>query len=228
MTLPRGAAAGSEPPDRPSAVPPYADQDDRSLVALVCSGDAAALEALYGRYGRACYGLARRILTDEQLAQDVVQEVFLAVWRDAVRFDATRGGFSTWLLSMTHHKAVDSVRREENLRKRRTSADVLETTESEAPKVDEAVWSLVRRERVREALKGLPGPQREALALAYFGGYTQREIAGLTATPLGTVKTRMLAGMRRMKESLDGLSNAAGGLEPPAGWTSVTDQRGTT
>ncbi len=228
MTLPRGAAAGSEPPDRPSAAPTHADQDDRSLVALVCGGDAAALEALYGRYGRACYGLARRILTDEQLAQDVVQEVFLAVWRDAGRFDATRGGFSTWLLSMTHHKAVDSVRREENLRKRRTSADVLETTESEAPKVDDAVWSLVRRERVREALKGLPGPQREALALAYFGGYTQREIAGLTATPLGTVKTRMLAGMRRMKESLDGLSNAAGGLEPPAGWTSVTDQRGTT
>ena len=228
MTLPRGAAAGSEPPGPPLGRA-GARRPGRPLAGrLVCGGDAAALEALYGRYGRACYGLARRILTDEQLAQDVVQEVFLAVWRDAGRFDASRGGFSTWLLSMTHHKAVDSVRREENLRKRRTSADVLETTESEAPKVDDAVWSLVRRERVREALKGLPGPQREALALAYFGGYTQREIAGLTATPLGTVKTRMLAGMRRMKESLDGLSNAAGGLEPPAGWTSVTDPRGTT
>ena len=229
MTLPRGAAGGSEPPpDHTVTAPSSAAQEDRALVLRVCSGDAAALEALYGRYGRACYGLARRILTDEQLAQDVVQEVFLAVWRDASRFDASRGGFSTWLLSMTHHKAVDSVRREENLRKRRTSADVLETTESEAPKVDEAVWSLVRRERVREALKGLPGPQREALALAYFGGYTQREIAGVTATPLGTVKTRMLAGMRRMKESLDGLSNAAGGLEPPGSWPTATDSRGTT
>ena len=228
MTPPRGASAGSEPsPDRSVPAQSHADHDDRTLVSLVCGSDAAALEALYARYGRACYGLARRILTDEQLAQDVVQEVFLAVWRDASRFDASRGGFSTWLLSMTHHKAVDSVRREENLRKRRTSSDVLETHESEAPKVDEAVWSLVRRERVREALKGLPGPQREALALAYFGGYTQREIAGLTATPLGTVKTRMLAGMRRMKESLDGLSNAAGGLEPPGGWTPATD-RGTT
>jgi RNA polymerase sigma-70 factor (ECF subfamily) len=229
MTLPRGAAGGSEPPpDHAVTAPSSAAQEDRALVLRVCNGDAAALEALYGRYGRACYGLARRILTDEQLAQDVVQEVFLAVWRDASRFDASRGGFSTWLLSMTHHKAVDSVRREENLRKRRTSADVLETTESEAPKVDDAVWSLVRRERVREALKGLPGPQREALALAYFGGYTQREIAGLTATPLGTVKTRMLAGMRRMKESLDGLSNAAGGLEPPGSWPTATDSRGTT
>ena len=229
MTLPRGAAGGRDPPpDRAAPVQAHADQDDRTLVSLVCASDAAALEALYGRYGRACYGLARRILTDEQLAQDVVQEVFLAVWRDASRFDASRGGFSTWLLSMTHHKAVDSVRREENLRKRRTSADLLDTHESDAPKVDEAVWSTLRRERVREVLKTLPDPQREALTLAYFGGYTQREIAGLTATPLGTVKTRMLAGMRRMKESLDGLSNAAGGLEPPGGWTSGPNPRGTT
>ena len=227
MTLPRGRPAGSGPADEPARPPvTHAEQDDRALVALLLSGDPEALEALYGRYGRACYGLARRILTDEQLAQDVVQEVFLAVWRDVSRFDATRGGFSTWLLSMTHHKAVDSVRREEKLRKRRTSADLLDTRESEAPKVDEAVWSLVRRERVREVLKTLPQPQREALTLAYFGGYTQREIAGLTATPLGTVKTRMLAGMKRMKESLDGLSNAAS-FEPPAGRTSATDSRGT-
>ncbi len=213
MTLPRGRPAGSSTP--PTS---HADLDDAALVGLVQQGDAAALEALYARYGRPCYSLARRILTDEQLAQDVVQEVFLVLWRDAARFDATRGGFSTWLLSMTHHKSVDSVRREENLRKRRTSADLLETQESDAPKVDEAVWSLVRRERVREVLKTLPDPQREALTLAYFGGYTQREISGLTSTPLGTVKTRMLAGMKRMKESLDGLSNAAGGGgEPPAG-----------
>ena len=228
MTLPRGRPAGRGTPSNGSGTP-YEERDDRALVALVQGGDPAALEALYARYGRPCYGLARRILTDEQLAQDVVQEVFLALWRDAARFDATRGGFSTWLLSMTHHKSVDSVRREENLRKRRTSADLLETRESDAPKVDEAVWSLVRRERVREVLQTLPDPQREALTLAYFGGYTQREISGLTATPLGTVKTRMLAGMKRMKESLDGLSNAAGGLEPPSGpgpWGPGSDPRG--
>ena len=220
MTLPRGSAAGT---GAPGAAAPgsgsYEGLDDRALVARVSEGDGGALEALYGRYGRACYGLARRILVDEQLAQDAVQEVFLTVWRDASRFDASRGGFSTWLLSMTHHKAVDSVRREENLRKRRTTADALEDRESDAPKVDDAVWSLLRRERVREVLKTLPEPQREALTLAYFGGYTQREIAGLTDTPLGTVKTRMLAGMRRMKESLDGLSNAAGGIEPPQQWS---------
>ena len=221
MTLPRGRAPGAETSAStvPAAATSYDGLDDRALVARVTEGDGGALEALYGRYGRACYGLARRILVDEQLAQDAVQEVFLAVWRDAARFDASRGGFSTWLLTMTHHKAVDSVRREENLRKRRTTEDALEARESDAPQVDDAVWSLLRRERVREVLGTLPEVQREALTLAYFGGYTQREIAGLTDTPLGTVKTRMLAGMRRMKESLDGLSNAAGGIEPPQQWS---------
>jgi RNA polymerase sigma-70 factor (ECF subfamily) len=193
---------------------PYDGYDDRALVARVTEGDGGALEALYRRYGRACYGLARRILTDEQFAQDVVQEVFLTVWRDASRFDPARGGFSSWLLSMTHHKAVDAVRREENLRKRRTTAEVLEETESEAPQVDDQVWSLLRRERVRTVLGTLPEPQREALTLAYFGGYTQREIAGLTSTPLGTVKTRMLAGMRRMRGDLDGMSSAPDGVVP--------------
>jgi RNA polymerase sigma-70 factor (ECF subfamily) len=223
MTLPRGrsAATGAQAAAGGTGDGSYEGMDDRALVARVTEGDGGALEALYGRYGRACYGLARRILADEQLAQDAVQEVFLTVWRDASRFDATRGGFSTWLLSMTHHKAVDAVRREENLRKRRTSADALEHRESDGPRVDDAVWSLLRRERVREVLQTLPDPQREALTLAYFGGYTQREIAGLTDTPLGTVKTRMLAGMRRMKDSLDGMSNAAGGLEPPDTYSSA-------
>jgi RNA polymerase sigma-70 factor (ECF subfamily) len=213
MTLERGPADSRGPATPPSSPPAAGPQapEDRALVALVAAGDAGALEALYERYGRACYSLARRILVDEQLAQDAVQEVFLTVWRDASRFDAARGGFSSWLLSMTHHKAVDAVRREENLRKRRTSDETLEVREDDAPAVDDAVWSLLRRQRVREVLKTLPEPQREALTLAYFGGYTQREIAGLTATPLGTVKTRMLAGMRRMAASLDGLSNAADG-----------------
>ena len=217
MTLPRGPSAGSPPPAGQPEPGASLAHDDRSLVALVREGDGGALEILFSRYGRACFGLAKRILVDEQLAQDVVQEVFLAIWRDASRYDAAKGGFSSWLLSMTHHKAVDSVRREETLRKRRTSAELLETRESDAPKVDDQVWSSMRRARVREVLQTLPDAQREALTLAYFGGYTQREIAGLTATPLGTVKTRMLAGMRRMRESLDGLSNAAGGLEPPEG-----------
>jgi RNA polymerase sigma-70 factor (ECF subfamily) len=109
---------------------------------------------------------------------------------------------------MTHHKAVDSVRREENLRKRRTTAEVLEEREVDGPRVHDEVWSTLRRERVRQALATLPELQREALVLAYFGGYTQREIAGLTETPLGTVKTRRLAGMRRLTDGLTGLNDS--------------------
>ncbi|MFN2523189.1 MAG: sigma-70 family RNA polymerase sigma factor [Mycobacteriales bacterium] len=216
MTLPRGGPAGQRPGTSPPGLDPrYDGLDDRGLVARVSEGDGGALEALYRRYGRPCYGLARRILADDQFAQDVVQEVFLTVWRDASRFDAARGGFSSWLLSMTHHKAVDAVRREENLRKRRTNADGLDLRASEAPEVVEEVWSLLRRSRVRDALQTLPDPQREALTLAYFGGYTQREIAGLTGTPLGTVKTRMLAGMKKLRDSLDGISDAATSYDPP-------------
>lgn len=209
MTLSRSRPTSSGVPDDRYAGADLSGLDDRALVGRVVEGDGHALEALYQRYGRACYGLARRILADEQFAQDCVQEVFLTVWRDASRFDATRGGFSTWLLSMTHHKAVDAVRREETLRKRRTGADALEHRQSDAPAVDDAVWSTMRGARVRDALRTLPDSQREALTLAYFGGYTQREIAGLTETPLGTVKTRMLTGMRRLRSTLDGLSREA-------------------
>jgi len=193
----------------------YGGYEDASLVALVMQRDGAALETIYSRYGRACYSLSRRIVNDESLAQDVVQEVFLALWRGAARYDAGRGGFSTWLLSLTHHKAVDLVRREENLRKRRTTVDVLDLRQSDAPGVHDEAWSSLRQERVRVVLRTLPEPQREALSLAYFGGYTQREIAGLTGTPLGTVKTRMLAGMRRMRDQLAGLNDGA--VEPEAG-----------
>lgn len=221
MTVPRSRGAHGDPPepDRP-ARPPGDPEDDRSLVSRVVGGDTGALEALYGRYGAPCYGLARRILADEQLAQDVVQEVFLVLWRDAGRFDAGRGSFSSWLLSMTHHKAVDAVRREENLRKRRTAAEVLEEREAPQPGPDDAAWTSLRSERVRVALAELPHAQREALVLAYFGGYTQREIAGLTATPLGTVKTRMLAGMRRMRDGLEGFSTASTLGDAPAGGVS--------
>jgi RNA polymerase sigma factor (sigma-70 family) len=185
------------------AEPSPAPLEDAALVGLVREGDPAALESLYLRYGRPCYSLARRILGDEQLAQDVVQEVFLALWRDASRYDVARGAFGTWLLSMTHHKAVDVVRREENLRKRRDAAGALEASAPPGPEPDDLAWTSLRRDRVRAALARLPHPQREALGLAYFGGYTQREIAGLTNTPLGTVKTRMLAGMRKMRDGLE-------------------------
>lgn len=180
----------------------YRGLRDGQLVELVAQKDAGALEALYDRYGRAAYSLARRILTEETLAQDVVQEVFLSLWRDARRFDAGRGTVATYLLSMTHHRAVDVVRREENLRRWRTSDEGLELEPDPKARVEDEVEASERRAEVRAALAELPAAQREALLLAYFGGYTQREVAALVGVPLGTVKTRMAAGMRKMKEAL--------------------------
>ena len=192
----------------------YRGLRDDQLVGLVAEKDADALEALYDRYGRAAYSLARRILTEETLAQDVVQEVFLSLWRDARRFDAGRGTVATYLLSMTHHRAVDVVRREENLRRWRTSDEGLELEPDPKARVEDEVEASERRAEVRAALKDLPDPQRQALLLAYFGGYTQREVAALVGVPLGTVKTRMAAGMRKMKEAL---SDA--GREEQQPWT---------
>ncbi len=183
-----------------------ARQADAELVGLLARGDTSALEQLYDRYGRPAYSLARRILTDDGLAEDVVQEVFIALWKQPERFDVSRGAFSSWLLTMTHHKAVDAVRREETLRRRRSRAadedETLIATASTGRDVDDQVISSIQGDGVRQAMLELPDVQREALTLAYFGGYTQREVAALTGAPLGTVKTRMLAGMRRLKDSL--------------------------
>ena len=179
----------------------YRGLDDGQLVALVAQRDPGALEALYDRFGKVAYSLARRILADETIAQDVVQEVFLSLWRDASRFDPAKGSVSTYLLSMTHHRAVDAVRREENLRRHRTSDEVLEFEASQQD-VEAQVEAAERRAQVRGALGQLPAPQREALLLAYFGGYTQQEVANLVGVPLGTVKTRMAAGMRKLKDAL--------------------------
>jgi RNA polymerase sigma factor (sigma-70 family) len=134
----------------------------------------------------------------------VLQEVFLSVWRDPAAFDRGRGSVASWLLAVVHHKAVDAVRREESQRRRQTQAE--DAMALDAPTatrdVEEEAWSRVVADRVRTALGALSVPQREALTLAYYGGYTQREVAALTGTPLGTVKTRMLAGMRRLKQEL--------------------------
>ena len=198
------------PADRDLA---YADHGDNALGALVAEHDGRALEALYDRYGTACYSLAKRIVVDTQLAQDVVQEVFLTLWRNAGRFDGERGSLSTYLLSITHHKAVDAVRKEERQRSRRAPAEVLELTDS-GQDIDEEAWTSLRRSKVRSALAGLPDQQRETLLLAYFGGYTQQEIARLTDTPLGTVKTRTLAALRKLKTGLAGYDENGNGGGP--------------
>jgi RNA polymerase sigma-70 factor (ECF subfamily) len=180
----------------------YRGHQDSQLVELAGSGDPAALEALYDRYGSAAYSLALRILTDQALAEQVVQEVFLSLWRDARRFDPSRGTVGTYLLSMTHHRSVESVRLQENLRHRPEPRKALALETDPLAGTDPDLEASERRSRVRVALAAQPEPQRDALVLAYFGGYTQREIASLLGVPLDTVKTRMAAGMRRLKDDL--------------------------
>ena len=186
------------------ARPPEGDPGDADLVRRIRAGDRGAIADLYDRFRRPAFALARRILADDGLAEDVLQDVFLSVWRDLGAFDRERGSFSAWLMAAVHHKAVDAVRREESQRRRRARAEteLALAAPTAARDVEEEVDSRLSSARVRAALEQLPDAQREALALAYYGGYTQREVAALTGAPLGTVKTRMLAGMRRLREEL--------------------------
>jgi RNA polymerase sigma factor (sigma-70 family) len=165
-----------------------------------------SLADLLDRWTPPALALARRIVADERIAEDVVQEAFLAYWRNPAAFETGRGEFGSWFLALVHHKAVDAVRHETSLR-RRTDADAQDrarTDEPGSPDVAELVADRMGDARVRRALDALPEAQREAIVLAYWGGFTQREIAARTGAPLGTVKTRMLAGMRRLSQALDG------------------------
>jgi RNA polymerase sigma factor (sigma-70 family) len=197
---------------------------DAEVMRRIREGDRSAVDELYQRFRRPAFALARRILADDALAEDVLQEVFLSVWRDPAAFDRGRGSVASWLLAVVHHKAVDAVRREESQRRRQVMAE--DELALDAPMatrdVEEEAWSRVVADQVRTALGVLSASQREALTLAYYGGYTQREVAALTGTPLGTVKTRMLAGMRRLRQELGGPPGGAalGGaasLEEPQG-----------
>jgi RNA polymerase sigma-70 factor (ECF subfamily) len=175
--------------------------EDAELLEAVNTGDEAALETLYRRYGGSCFGLARRILDDKGLAEDVVQQVFTALWKGS-GYDVRRGAVSTWLMSVTHHKSIDVLRREAPRRKRLASEQALLELAVTGPGPDEEAWMHLRAERTRAALQVLPAEQRELLLLAYYGGYSQSEIAGMTGLPLGTVKSRTLTAMRKMRVEL--------------------------
>jgi len=172
---------------------------DEAVLALIARADEQALSELYRRFARLAYGLAFRILRDDALAQDAVQEAFLGVWRSAGRFTADRAKPSTWLLTLVHRRAVDLVRREERRRTEPLQPDS-EAADSEAP--DEAEL-LNERQTIREALRKLPPEQREAIELAYYGGYTQSELAERLGQPLGTIKSRMFTGLGRLREALE-------------------------
>ncbi len=171
---------------------------DEAVLALIARADDQALAELYRRFGRLAYGLAFRILRDDALAQDAVQDAFLGVWRAAGRFTAERSKPSTWLLTLVHRRAVDLVRREE---RRRTEPLQPESEFAGAEAADEAELA-TRRQTIREALRQLPSEQREAIELAYYGGYTQSELAERLGQPLGTIKSRMFTGLARLRDAL--------------------------
>lgn len=176
---------------------------DEALVALVARGDETALGELYDRVGRVAYGIAFRILRDERLAEDAVQEGFLAVWRSAATFRAERAKASTWVVTLVHRRAVDIVRREERRRAEPLEAVAGHEAADPAGSAEDEAWLGFERERVLHALAALPDAQREALELAYYGGYSQSEVAERLGVPLGTIKSRMFAGLSRLRELLD-------------------------
>src|SRR6266852_486674 len=208
--------SGSEPIRRRRRTP-YVNRElahlsDEALVALAARSEQSALAELYDRFGRPAYGLALRILRDESLAEDAVQEAFLTLWRTSTRFVPERGKASTWILTLVHRRAVDLVRREERRR-----ADAIDQAPEQVSRdaVDEEALLRLQRERVQDALRKLPDQQREAIELAYYGGFTQSELAERLGQPLGTIKSRMFMGLARLRELL-----GEPGLE--MSWTSTT------
>jgi RNA polymerase sigma-70 factor (ECF subfamily) len=178
-------------------VPLLSAADDQALLARIVEEDAGAFETLYARYSAAAYSVAMGLLRDAAQAQEVTQDVFLAIWRGARGFDPARGSARTWILSVAHHKSVDAVRRS----RRNPTVPLSETMTGDAD-VIEAAQARVDAGHVRRALEGLSIEQRAAIVLAYYGGYTQQEIAQRLGVPLGTIKTRMRDGLLRLRTVL--------------------------
>jgi RNA polymerase sigma-70 factor (ECF subfamily) len=181
--------------------------DEEALLRRVARRDERAFRAIYDRYARSVYSLALGLLRDATRAEEVTQEVFLAIWRGAAGFDAGRGRARTWILSLAHHRTVDAIRR----RRVRDAEPLDPAVPAPSDAADEAIRG-VEVARVRDALARLSPVQREAIGLAYYGGYTQDEIARRLGVPLGTVKTRMRDGLLRLRELLEG---TPAGMEAP-------------
>lgn len=178
------------------------DDADRAVLVRLANGELDALEELYDRYKTMAYSIAFRITNDATVAEDVVQDAFLGAWRNAARYVEGRGSVKTWLLAIVHHRAIDAVRR-----RRPTTdlpdADLPPPEALRLPDVWADVAATLDADTVQGALATLSDVQREAIELAYFGGLTQQEIAERTATPLGTVKSRMRLGLLAMRRHIE-------------------------
>lgn len=176
--------------------------DDAQLLQEMVSGDQACLSIFYDRYAGSAFGLAWKICNNRAIAEDVVQEAFMAVWQRPTSFDPNRGSAGSFLLAIVHHKAVDAIRREESVRRREENfaSDLFGSPEND---IVEAAWLTLRRQSVLKALSQLSDVQREALELAYLHGLTYSEVSARLRIPLGTAKTRMRDGLIKLRGILD-------------------------
>jgi RNA polymerase sigma-70 factor (ECF subfamily) len=171
------------------------------LLAGVARGDHDAFEKFYDRMSAAVFGTVRRVVRDQAQSEEVTQEVFLEVWRTAPRFDASRGGASTWVMVMAHRRAIDRVRAAQSATDREVAAAIRDT-DRPYDVVEDLVTKTLEYEEVREALDSLTPLQRQAVTLAYYDGRTQAEVAKLLGIPLGTVKTRIRDGLIRLRDAM--------------------------
>jgi RNA polymerase sigma-70 factor (ECF subfamily) len=176
--------------------------DLNALVGEVALGDQVAFARLYDAISPAVYGLALRVVRDPSRAEEVAQEVFLTVWQQATRFDSSRGSALTWILTITHRRAVDVVRHSEAAARRDNAAAIRETDFDD---VSETVILRDEQTQVRKCLDALTALQHEAVKLAYFNGFTYSEVATLLKAPLPTVKTRMRDGLIRLRDCMEGV-----------------------
>lgn len=191
---------------------PHGQNTDEALIGRLAQGDVVALDSLYGQYARPVFSLALRVLGDPADAEEVTQDVFERLWRHAPTFDPQRGRFGSWLLGMTHHVAIDRVRKRQR-RPNTMSGEAGETAarmlSDASADVSAATLRSLEAEQVRRALRSLPAEQQQVIELAYFGGLSHLEIAARLGDPLGTVKARIRRGMERLRSALEGFGYTA-------------------
>jgi RNA polymerase sigma-70 factor (ECF subfamily) len=178
-----------------STAEPKSFKTDASMVSAIRSRDESAMAHLYDRYSPIVYSVALRVLGDTGAAEDILQEIFLQLWRSPELFDSSRGNLAAWLSVIARNRAIDTLRRRRPIT---DIADVIVSTEKDMSAEADRTRAM---ERVREVLGDMPGAQRQALELAYFDGMTHSEIARKTGEPLGTVKTRIRAGLLILRKA---------------------------